>query len=381
MRWFIPLFLSIFALMHLYTYLRLIKPAIKGKRLRLVAVFLFILGFFSPFIWRYADARLDQSVAYFTALIGLLWMGFLLYFFLSGLFFDLYRAFVFISKRFFNINPLPTPSAKTSLAFILFLSLSLSAYSYYETLNLNVERFVIETDKLPKDVSRIKILHISDLHLGPLMGMDKVGLVLEVYKREKPHMVLSTGDLVDGNMQNKAYLADALSKMDPPLGKYAVLGNHEYYRGIYQAIAFTERAGFRLLRGEAVYLKDYHISIVGIDDDDCRFFKACNGTLSDKELLQKTKRESFVIYLKHKPRLETGAEKLFDLMLSGHTHGGVYYPIGRFILTRLFIGDRGLHRLGSSYIYISKGVGTGGPPMRLFSPPDVAVIELVNRRR
>ncbi len=381
MRWFILLFLSFFALMHLYTYIRIIKPAIKSASLKLSVAFLFILGFFSPFIWRYADAKLDQSIAHLTALIGLLWMGFLLYFFLFGLFLDLYRAFVFISKRFFNINPLPIPSARTSLALILFLSLSLSAYSYYETLNLKVERFVIETVKLPKDVGHIKILHISDLHLGPLMGMDKVGLVLEVYKRERPHMVVSTGDLVDGNMQNKAYLADALSKMDPPLGKYAVLGNHEYYRGIDQAIAFTKRAGFRLLRGEVYYLKDYNISLVGIDDDDCRFFRACKGPLSDKELLQKTKGESFVIYLKHKPKLEAGAEKLFDLMLSGHTHGGVYYPVGRFILTRLFISDRGFHRLGRSYIYISKGVGTGGPPMRLFSPPDVAIIELVSRRR
>ena len=60
---------------------------------------------------------------------------------------------------------------------------------------------------------------------------------------------------------------------------------------------------------------------MGIDDDECRFFKACNGTLSDKELLQKTKRESYGIYLKHKPRLETGAEKLIVLMLSVHTHG------------------------------------------------------------
>ncbi|MFN3471167.1 MAG: metallophosphoesterase, partial [Aquificaceae bacterium] len=127
--------------------------------------------------------------------------------------------------------------------------------------------------------------------------------------------------------------------------------------------------------------EEYNLSLVGIEDDDCRFFGSCLGSLSDKEVLRRAKGGSFVIYLKHKPRLEKGAEELFDLMLSGHTHGGVYHPIGRFILTRLFIGDRGLHKLGSSYVYISKGVGTGGPPMRLLSPPDVAVIELVSRPR
>ena len=244
-----------------------------------------------------------------------------------------------------------------------------------------MERYTVYTDKLPENIQRLKVLHISDMHLGPVMGMDKIRLVLEVYERKKPDLVVSTGDLVDGNMRDKLHLADALSEMKPPLGKYAVLGNHEYYRGLEQAIDFTQRAGFRLLRGDLAQIREVNLTVVGIDDDYCRFFKKCQGTLSDRELLEKANPNSFVLYLKHKPRLQEGAERLFDLMLSGHTHGGVYYPVGKLILTRLFISDRGFHRLGDSYLYISKGVGTGGPPMRLFSPPDVAVIEIVNRRR
>ncbi len=376
MRVFIAIFLFLFFLMHLYVYVRLAKATTNSLRLRLVILLPFILGFISPFLWRYADVNLSPSVAYYTAFFGLMWMGFLLYLFLSVLILDTYKGLVYLSKRFLGINPLPLPSKKGFLLLVLFPSLSLSAYSYYETLNLKVEKFTIYTDKLPEGIDHIKILHISDLHLGPVMGMDKIKLVLDVYEREKPHMVVSTGDLVDGNMKNKSYLAEVLKLMDPPLGKYAVLGNHEYYKGLEQAIEFTKKAGFRLLRSDVVYLKDFNISIVGIDDDDCRFFKACKGTISDLELLKRTNRESFVIYLKHKPKIEKGAEKLFDLMLSGHTHGGVYYPIGKLILTKLFTSDRGFHRLGDSYLYISKGVGTGGPPMRLFSPPDVAIIKI-----
>lgn len=378
MSWFIPVFLLVFGLMHLYVYYRVFKPAF-GKRWLTLPVLL--LGFLSPFIWRYADAHMNPDIAYITAFSGLLWMGFLLYLVLGGLLFELYRSLLYVSYRFLKINPLPMPSAKVvALVFLLF-STGLSAYSYYETLNLRVERIVIHTDKLPDHVEKVKILHISDLHLGPVMGMDKIRLVREIYEREKPDLLVSTGDLVDGNMSNKLYLADALSKINPPLGKYAVLGNHEYYRGVQQAIEFTHRSGFRLLRGDMVKLKEYNITIVGIDDDDCRFFKECVGTLSDRELLQKANKESFVIYLKHKPRLEDGTTGLFNLMLSGHTHGGVYYPVGKLILTKMFISDRGFHKIGNSYVYISKGVGTGGPPMRLLSPPDVAVIELVNRRR
>lgn len=378
MRWFIFAFLLTFLFMHLYVYLRFFHIVLRNKRDKIFWAFFIFAGFLSPFLWRYGDAHWGERITYYITFGSLLWMGFLLYFLLALLIVDLYKVFVFLSKKLFHINPLPTPSPKSLVLLVLLPSLSLSAYSYYETLNLKVERIKIYTDKVPKN---IKILHISDLHLGPVMGMDKVKLVLDVYEREKPQMVVSTGDLVDGNMKNKLYLAKALAKMDPPLGKYAVLGNHEYYRGINQALDFTQKAGFRPLRGEVVYIQEYNLSLVGIEDDDCRFFGSCLGSISDKEVLRRAKVGSFVIYLKHKPRLEKGAEELFDLMLSGHTHGGVYHPIGRFILTRLFIGDRGLHKLGSSYVYISKGVGTGGPPMRLLSPPDVAVIELVSRPR
>ncbi len=380
MRWFIPVFLILFALMHIYAYLRVFSPAL-GRGKKGVVALLLLLGFLSPFIWRYADANMNPNIAYITALSGLIWMGFLLYLIVFSLIFELYKGAVYVSRRLFGINPLPVPSGKALVIVILSFSTTLSAYSHYETLNLRVERFSISTDKLPENIKKLKILHISDLHLGPVMGIDKIRLVLDVYEREKPDLVVSTGDLVDGNMRDKPHLAQALSNMNPPMGKYAVLGNHEYYRGLEQSMEFTQKAGFRLLRNEVVELKEINITLVGIDDDDCKLFRKCVGTLSDKELLKRANGKSFVLYLKHKPRLEQDADKFFDLMLSGHTHGGVYYPVGKFVLTRLFISDRGFHKLGNSYLYISKGVGTGGPPMRLFSPPDVAVIELVNTRR
>ncbi len=379
MRGFLLVFFLVFLSMHIYAYIRVFRPllSVNGRR---VAFALFSLGFLSPFLWRYLDLNSNPQITYATALSGLLWMGFLLYLVVVALLFDLYRLLVYTLRRLLKINPLPLLSKRTTAYWVLLLSTALSVYSYYETLNLRVEKYTIYTDKLPPQVKRLRIMHISDLHLGPVMGMDKIRLVMDVYEREKPDLVVSTGDLVDGNMKNKLYLADALSKMKPPLGKYAVLGNHEYYRGVQQAVGFTQKAGFRLLRGEGIYLKEYNLSIVGIDDDDCRFFKACVGTLSDKKLL-KSFQKGFVLYLKHKPRIEDGTEELFDLLLSGHTHGGVYYPVGKLILTKMFISDRGFHSLGNAYVYISKGVGTGGPPMRLFSPPDVAIIDLVNKQR
>lgn len=118
--------------------------------------------------------------------------------------------------------------------------------------------------------------------------------------------------------------------------------------------------------------------VVGVDDDDCRFFNACKGTVDEYQILKDTPKDKFVLLLKHKPRLNPSSAGLFDLMLSGHTHGGIYKPVGEFIIKRMFITDRGLVRVKDSYVFVSKGVGTGGPPMRLFSPPDVAIIEILN---
>ena len=205
------------------------------------------LGFFSPFLMRYADANFSPSLSYIIGLGTLLYMGFLLYLVLFFLLLDLYSLFVRVMHSIFGINLLPRPSKRLSIVIALLLALSLSAYSYYETLEPEVYHFHIKTDKVSW---RIRIMHISDVHLGPVMGMDKIKLIKEVYEKYKPDLLVSTGDFADGNMKRKDGLAQALREMSPPLGKFAVLGNHEYYKGVQQAIEFTKSAGFVLLRGD-----------------------------------------------------------------------------------------------------------------------------------
>jgi len=370
MTWFVLLFLTTYSLMHLYVFLRLIKPNLsRGKSFFILLIFSLMV--MSPILGRILDKRGDTELAYIITLTALLWMGFVVYVVVLTLLLDIYKGLVFLSKKFLGINPLPTPSGRLSLVLITLLGFTLSAYSYYETLRLEVIRIEIESPKINR---RIKILHVSDLHLGPVMGRDKIELIREVWEKEKPDIIVSTGDLVDGNMKGKEHLADMLKRLNAPMGKFAVLGNHEYYRDVYQAIDFTRRAGFELLRGEKRELGE--IVIVGVDDDDCKFFNLCQGSTDEEEILKALPRDKFVILLKHKPKINPNSVGKFDLMLSGHTHGGVYEPVGRFILRRLFIIDRGFVKLGDSYVFVSKGVGTGGPPMRLLSPPDVAIVEL-----
>jgi hypothetical protein len=173
-----------------------------------------------------------------------------------------------------------------------------------------------------------------------------------------------------------------------PLGMYAVTGNHEYYAGIDQAIAFKEHAGMQLLRNEA--LRVGGIILAGMDDPTAQRF---GGTLTPEiDVLAPLPENRFVLLLKHQPIVDPDSIGLFDLQLSGHTHRGQIWPF--YWLTRMVYEYRpGLRALapsksGEAYasgaaresrVFIGNGSGTWGPPIRFFAPPQVGIIDIVRK--
>ncbi len=368
MFWFILVFFTVSSLIYFYLYLTKIRPLVKRRNLRKFFVFLFSLLVFSPLLIRYADQYLDPLFSKWLAFLVLIWIGFVLYLCVFCVVFDLI-------KIVFRWEAL---TSKKILLGAVPLALGFSAYSYYETLGLEVIRLQIRTDKLPLQVSQVKIMQISDLHLGPFLGQEKIELVKKVWEKEKPDLIVNTGDLVDGNMRKKDHLAEKLAKITTPFGKYAVMGNHEYYRGWKQALEFIEKSGFKVLKDESEVVGSFLV-LVGLDDRDCRYYKACSSGFDENTFLCKIPRDKFVLVLKHQPVVQKETIGCFDLMLSGHTHGGLYKGIGSFLVKLLYETDRGLKYLGKgAYLFVSKGVGTGGPPMRFLTPPDVVIIELIN---
>ncbi len=365
---FLVVFLSIYGYMHLY-FIKKLKSAfdIKSKFLYLILIMTL-----SPAFYKYYDKLGYDN--YYMSLFILLWMGFIMLFFLYYLFIDIYHFILKISEKILKHNPLPHISSFKGFIFITVLTLSSMAYGYYETLNLKVYKFEIYSDKIKRDV---KILHISDLHLNQVMREDKINLVLDIYNKEKPDIVISTGDLVDGYVLTKESYVKLLNQMNPPLGKYAILGNHEYYNHVNQAIEFTEKAGFKVLRDETFSIQD--LAFVGVDDEEAERFKI-RKSIPEKELFKNVDDSKFVIFLKHQPKLDNGLIGKFDLMLAGHTHGGVLWPV-KFILRKIFITDAGFLKINNSYIFVSRGIGTGGPPIRIGCPPDMAIFYLKSSSR
>ena len=183
-------------------------------------------------------------------------------------------------------------------------------------------------------------------------------------------------DLVDAKMDDLNHLADMLAQIRPPLGKFAVLGNHELYAGVAQSKRFLEAAGFKVLRNQP-YRLDGVLTIVGVDDPAGSRHKG-NRAAEQKEaaLLSEVDSQEFTLLLKHRPLVVPESKGRFDLQLSGHTHGGQIFPFT--LITALFYTNQtGLASLDkNSLLYVSRGAGTWGPPMRLLAPPQVTLIEL-----
>jgi predicted MPP superfamily phosphohydrolase len=222
-------------------------------------------------------------------------------------------------------------------------------------------------------------VQISDVHLGLIVRKERLQRIVEEIRKADPDILISTGDLVDGQIDGLAELVDALREIKPKLGKFAVTGNHEYFAGIGPALDFTRKAGFTVLAGETTDVAG--ITITGVNDPVGIRMGIDERTVSGKELLSKHSSERFALFLKHRPVVESGSAGLFDLQLSGHVHQGQIFPFG--LVTRLFFPvNSGYSKLqGDSALYLSRGTGTWGPPIRFLASPEVTVIELVHGNR
>ena len=200
--------------------------------------------------------------------------------------------------------------------------------------------------------------------------------ILEQVKASEPDILISTGDLVDSQMDDLLGLAAMLQEVRPKYGKFAVTGNHEFYAGLELSLDFTQKAGFTILRGEGLTVSGL-INIAGMDDQGDRRRNRPPG-VSERAVLYSLPRNNFTILLKHRPLLNKEATGLFDLQLSGHTHKGQVFPWN--LITRLsFPKDAGLFNLqNNAFLYVNRGSGTWGPPIRFLSPPEVTLIELVH---
>ena len=231
---------------------------------------------------------------------------------------------------------------------------------------------------LPEALHGFTIAQLSDIHVGPTIKRRFVEAVVERVNRLGADMVAITGDLVDGSVGELAHHTAPLAGLRSRHGTYVVTGNHEYYSGAHAWIRELERLGARVLLNEHIVLdhEGARIAVAGVTDYSAGYFDPSHKS-DPRRAARGAPADAVKVLLAHQPRSARHAAAAgFDLQLSGHTHGGQFWPWNHFVrLQQPFTA--GLKRLGSMWIYISRGTGYWGPPMRFGIPSEIAHIRLV----
>jgi len=387
---FLTGFLLIYGLMQGYFYLRL-NAAVPLRGWWRAAVLLWLaLMLPAPLLIRVLERADLHGPAMIIAYGGYLWMGALFLFCVVALWLDCWRllatGMVMLWRRLAAaVRPaggLPAATIAGRLGSLgspraIFLAaglfaLAASGYGYWEAQQIRLERVVITSNKLAPGQPPIRLVQISDVHLGLIVGPERLARMLAVVREAAPDILVSTGDLVDGQSDGLNGSAALFSQIEPRLGKYAVLGNHEFYVGVEQSLEFHRQAGFTVLRGAAATVAE-GLVIAGVDDQTGI---ALGLTPADQEerLRETLLADNLNLLLKHQPR-SAGPGRV-DLQLSGHVHQGQIVPFNLLVKLAHPVG-MGLTQAGEGeYLYVNRGTGTWGPPIRFLASPEVTLIEL-----
>ncbi|MEW6594325.1 MAG: metallophosphoesterase [Thermodesulfobacteriota bacterium] len=374
---FLAAFFLVYGTMHWYGYRKLRAAIVLGRWSRRLVLAGFGTLAAAPVLVRVAERAGFAALALPVAWTGYLWLGFLFLFVVTAATADLLWCGWRLGGRLRGkaAGPRSRWAAAAPFWFAWPLALLLCGYGWWEARAVQLTRVVLSSAKLPPAAGPLRIVQLSDVHLGLMVGPARLERLLALVREARPDLLVVTGDLVDGQADGLAGLDGRLRASTPRFGAYAVTGNHEYYVGIDHSLAFFEAAGLTVLAGERVAVGD-HWEVAGVDDPvGVATGRAAAGQEGRLAAVRDPGR--FSILLKHRPEVAPESAGVYDLQLSGHVHGGQIAPFN--LLTWLaYPVSSGLTRLpAGGFLFVSRGAGTWGPPMRLLAPPEVTLIEVV----
>lgn len=247
-----------------------------------------------------------------------------------------------------------------------------------------VRRVDVPLAGLPAALQGFTIVQLSDLHVGPTIRRGYIARIVHRVNALQADAIAITGDLVDGSVPELREHIAPLADLQARHGSFVVTGNHEYYAGAGPWIAELRRLGLRVLLNEHAVLRPSAgqgdgdaLVLGGVTDFTAGHFDASHASDPQRALAGAPTEARTRVLLAHQPRSAPAAAQAgFALQLSGHTHGGQFWPWNLFVpLQNPFVA--GLHRLQSMWVYVSRGTGYWGPPMRLGAPSEITLIRLV----
>ncbi|CAJ0801311.1 hypothetical protein LMG19083_03566 [Ralstonia psammae] len=367
-RRFLTTTVALMAALHLYIGWRLLPDLgwngagwAAGVVFLLVSTVMIPTGMAARFVIR--PISLADRVTWFGAL-------------LMGLFSSL---LVLTLLRDIALIVLPQVYRHDSALLVVALTLLVTVIGYVNARRIpRVARVTVPIAGLPAPLHGFTIAQITDLHVGPTIKRAYVAGVVDRLNALQPDVIAVTGDLVDGEVDVLRPHIAPLAGMSARHGIFAVTGNHEYYSGVGPWVTEFERLGMQVLMNEHAVLEHNGAPLViaGVTDFTAGKFDAAHASDPTRALAGAPAGVTPTILLAHQPRsAPAAAEAGFDLQLSGHTHGGQFWPWSLFVpLQQPFTA--GLHKLGRLWIYTSRGTGYWGPPKRFGAPSEITLLRL-----
>ncbi|MEU7699203.1 metallophosphoesterase [Streptomyces sp. NPDC015492] len=239
-----------------------------------------------------------------------------------------------------------------------------------------VRRVTVPLARIPRAAHGYRIAVVSDIHLGPILGRAHTQRIVDTINSTQPDLIAIVGDLVDGTVENLGPAAEPLARLRARHGSFFVTGNHEYFSGADAWVDHVRELGLRPLRNERVEIAA-GFDLAGVDD----IAGESEGQGPDfGRALGDRDRARAAVLLAHQPIVVHDAVRHgVDLQLSGHTHGGQLWP-GNYLAELANPTVAGLERYGDTQLFVSRGAGAWGPPVRVGAPSDITLVELASKQ-
>lgn len=363
---FLGIVLSVWTFFHGYAFQRVFSiPALARAVPPAWRIALFATLWLSYPVGRLIARSIPGTVAWVVEISGAVWMGCLFLAFASFLAADLVTGF----------GKLWPKAAVPARVVALAVAGALSLFAVLQgARGPRVVRHEVKVASLPGGRAELRLVQLTDLHLGSLLGETWLARRVAQANALAPDLIFVTGDLVDGEARAVEPLVPELRKLSAPLGVWGVTGNHEFYAGLEKSLGVYSAAGIRVLRdGWAEAAPG--LVLTGVDDLTARRQLGLDGRTLDRAFAGVPK-DAVIVHLSHSPLLvRDAAARGARLMLSGHTHGGQLWPFV-YLSSIPYPFQAGRYEVDGMTLVVSRGTGTWGPPMRLFFPSEIVEVIL-----
>ncbi len=374
---FFIIFFTIYATLNYYIFIRGWQALSYMPFLKPIYAVIFLFSSLAYIAARILNANIPDLLYDILLWPGSLWFAFMLYFFLFILLIDLSR----LLNHFFSIYPSFITDNYSSARFITFIIVvTISSVvifaGYINTRNIKINSAEIEIPKKASKLNELNAVLVGDFHLTPVNNRGLLKSIVNKINSLNPDIVFMPGDILDDNINilRRRNIAKELSEIKSKYGVYVSNGNHEFINGVESADKYLTELNLNVLRDSAMLVAN-SFYVLGREDRSIRSFTN-KERKSLKEILKEIDRNYPVILLDHTPLgLNEIAAADIELQLSGHTHHGQIFPLN-LITKMIYEVSWGYLKKGNSQFYVTCGVGTWGPPVRLGSNSEIVNMKI-----